>query len=59
VSDLEPGMVIARDLVMSDGFLLLSAGHVLSERLIRQIAEFQESSSESITVCVHEQRGEA
>jgi response regulator RpfG family c-di-GMP phosphodiesterase len=59
VSDLEPGMVIARDLVMSDGFLLLSAGHVLSERLIRQIAEFQASSSESITVCIREQRGEA
>ncbi|MGV3741867.1 MAG: HD domain-containing phosphohydrolase [Burkholderiaceae bacterium] len=57
--DLQPGMIVARDLVMSDGFLLLSAGHVLSERLIKQIAEFAESSSESITVCVHQKRGEA
>jgi response regulator RpfG family c-di-GMP phosphodiesterase len=53
ISSLEAGMVIARDLVMSDGFLLLSAGHVLSERLIRQILEFEASSSESIKVCVH------
>lgn len=42
--NLKPGMIIARDLITSDGFLLLSAGHVLNERLIRQILEFENSS---------------
>lgn len=50
--DLMPGMIIARDLISSDGFLLLSAGHKLTERLIRQIADFQTASGEKISLYI-------
>lgn len=40
VSDLRPGMVLSRDLITPDGLLLLSADHVLDQRLIRQIMSF-------------------
>ena len=49
--NLQPGMIMARDLITNDGFLLLSAGHVLNERLIRQILEF-EASTVVITIYV-------
>lgn len=54
---LKPGMVVARDLIANDGFLLLSAGHTLSERLIRQIIEFEESSKNSMKVYVKNEGG--
>jgi len=44
-AELKPGMVIARDLVTRDGFLLLSAGHALQERMIRQIRDFETSTA--------------
>ena len=50
--DLVPGMIIARDLISSDGFLLLSAGHKLTERLIRQIVDFQTASGEKISLYI-------
>lgn len=37
VSDLQPGMVLARDLLSSDGVVLLATGHVLTAELIRRI----------------------
>ncbi|HWU98227.1 MAG TPA: HD domain-containing phosphohydrolase [Oxalicibacterium sp.] len=42
-SQLKPGMVIARDLIGQDNFLLLSADHVLNERLIDKIITFERS----------------
>lgn len=45
--DLRPGMTIARDLITRDGYLLLSANHVLDERMIRQILDFESSASGS------------
>ena len=39
-SDVEPGMVLARDLLTPKGTLLLAAGHVFDARLVRQIREF-------------------
>lgn len=51
-NDLRPGMIIARDLISSDGFLLLSAGHKLTERLIRQIVDFQTSSGEKVSLYI-------
>ncbi|KRB79535.1 HD domain-containing phosphohydrolase [Noviherbaspirillum sp. Root189] len=56
VPELQPGMVTARDIVTKDGSLLLSADHVLSERLIRQIADFEQSSGEVFTVYIVEER---
>jgi response regulator RpfG family c-di-GMP phosphodiesterase len=52
VAALRPGMIMARDLITSDGFLLLSADHVLNERLIRQIADFEKSSGTSLTLYI-------
>lgn len=38
---LEPGMVLARDLVAKDGVLLLSKGYVLDDRMIGKIRTFE------------------
>ena len=38
---LEPGMVLARDLVAKDGVLLLAKGHVLTPKLIAKIRVFE------------------
>lgn len=38
--DLQPGMVLARDLVGRDGALLLAADYVLDESLVRQIQNY-------------------
>lgn len=51
-AELRPGMTIARDLITRDGFLLLSADHVLNERLIQQILEFEKLSSTPLTIYV-------
>ncbi len=51
-AELKPGMIIARDLVTRDGFLLLSAGHTLEERMIRQICDF-ESSTTGTTLSIY------
>ncbi|CAN7394901.1 HD domain-containing phosphohydrolase [Massilia sp. LjRoot122] len=58
VSALRPGMRTTRDLITRDGQLLLSADHVLTERLIGQIADFEKSGRESFTVHVR-MEGEA
>jgi response regulator RpfG family c-di-GMP phosphodiesterase len=50
--DLKPGMVMARDLVTHDGSLLLSADHVLSERLIQQIIAFETSAGVALAIYV-------
>jgi response regulator RpfG family c-di-GMP phosphodiesterase len=52
VSALRPGMRTTRDLVTRDGQLLLSADHVLSARMIAQIADFEASSKLTLTVHV-------
>jgi response regulator RpfG family c-di-GMP phosphodiesterase len=52
VAALRPGMRITRDLVTRDGSLLLSADHVLSARLIAQIADFEMTSDTTFTVYV-------
>jgi hypothetical protein len=52
VATLRPGMRTTRDLITRDGSLLLSAEHVLTERMIRQIRDFERSSGVSFTVYV-------
>jgi len=52
VADLKPGMVISRDLVDNEGSLLLAANQTLSERLIRQITEFENLSQTRLTLYV-------
>lgn len=41
VAQLRPGMTLGRDLVSTEGALLLSANHVLNERMLRQLADFE------------------
>jgi hypothetical protein len=47
------GMVLSRDLITADGFLLLSAENRLDERTIRQIVDFDESSGNRLVVHVY------
>ena len=53
---LQPGMVLARDLITRDGFLLLSADHVLNDRLIQQLVDFEVSSRSQLLVYVRMER---
>jgi response regulator RpfG family c-di-GMP phosphodiesterase len=52
VSQLRPGMIVAKDLISKSGFLLLAAEHRLSERLILQLAEFEKAARDRLTVHV-------
>lgn len=49
---LEPGMKLARDFVTPEGVLLLSADHVLSPGLIRQIQDYARAEGEPIALYV-------
>ena len=51
--NLLPGMVLSRDLITDDGFLLLSAENRLNERTIRQIVDFEESNEHKLTIHVY------
>lgn len=51
-----PGMVLSRDLISEDGFLLLSAENRLDERVIRLILDFEQSAPKRLTVYVHPDR---
>jgi response regulator RpfG family c-di-GMP phosphodiesterase len=55
-ADLRPGMAVVRDVVTRDGFLLLSADHVLDERLIMQILDFELSSGVRLSYCIRMER---
>ena len=56
VSELRAGMVIMRDLISKAGFLLLSTDHVLSDRLIGQLVEFETASRDRLTVYVRPEK---
>jgi response regulator RpfG family c-di-GMP phosphodiesterase len=59
VASLRPGMRTTRDLVTRDGSLLLSADHVLTERLIAQIAGYEKSADIKLLVHVRAEPGDA
>jgi response regulator RpfG family c-di-GMP phosphodiesterase len=52
IPQLKPGMTLARDLVSDEGALLLSADHVLSERLIRQLADFEQRAGTTLQLYI-------
>ncbi len=52
VLQLRPGMRTTRDLVTRDGALLLSAEHLLTERMIAQIAEYERLAKSALTIYV-------
>lgn len=53
---LRPGMVTARDLVTRDGLMLLSAEHVLNERLIQQLVDFEKTDRAPLAVYIRMER---
>jgi response regulator RpfG family c-di-GMP phosphodiesterase len=52
IPQLRPGMTLGRDLVSDDGALLLSADHVLSERLLKQLADFERRSGTTLQLYI-------
>jgi response regulator RpfG family c-di-GMP phosphodiesterase len=52
ISQLKPGMALARDLVSDDGALLLSADHVLNDRLLKQLADFERRSGTTLQLYI-------
>lgn len=52
VGQLRPGMALSRDLLAADGALLLSADHVLDERMLRQLAEFESRSGHRLQLFI-------
>ena len=55
-NDLEPGMVLARDLMTPSGMLMLSINHVLDARLISKILHFQKTSGMQLTAFIQVQK---
>jgi hypothetical protein len=53
VSRLQPGMELAEDLCLREGFALLTRGHTLDEALIVQLKRFQERSERTLSLVVH------
>ena len=49
---LTPGMTLSRDLVTPDGVMLLSADHVLDERLIQQVQDFESKNEVRLNIWV-------
>lgn len=49
---LRPGMVLARDLLSPRGAVLLAAGHVFDEELVRQVAAFSQRQGLRLTLYV-------
>ncbi len=52
VDALRPRMILSRDLMAGDGFLLLSKDYVLDESLIEQIRGYQESTGKELGIFV-------
>jgi response regulator RpfG family c-di-GMP phosphodiesterase len=51
---LEAGMKLSRDLLSAEGFLLLSAEHVINERMITQIRSFERKNDSRLTIYAYE-----
>lgn len=49
-ADLQPGMILARDLVGRDGVLLLAADYILDANLIRQIQDYARREALALTL---------
>lgn len=55
-ANLQPGMVLARDIVTRDGVLLLAADYLLDASLIRQIREYAASEGSHPPIFIRAQR---
>ncbi|MNM97013.1 hypothetical protein D3C81_1095090 [compost metagenome] len=50
---LEPGMVLSRDLISRDGLMLLAAEHVLTARVISQLLDFEGKNGGRLSIRVY------
>jgi hypothetical protein len=50
--DLRPGMVLAKDLVSARGAILLAAGYVFDERIVKQVSDFSKREGARLTLRV-------
>ena len=53
---LEVGMVLSRDLISKDGLLLLSADHLIDDKLIQKIFDFEKKSETNLLIWVQHAR---
>ncbi|MBV8036162.1 HD domain-containing phosphohydrolase [Roseateles sp.] len=58
-NDVAPGMVLSRDLLSPQGTLLLAAGFVFDERVVRQLREFAGRHGVKLSIHVRPQDGPA
>ena len=54
VRELQPGMVLARDLLSPSGAILLAAGYVFDKRIIGQVQAFANRESVRLSLQVQE-----
>lgn len=54
--EMQPGMVLSRDLITPSGLLMLSIDHVLDARLIRKIMDFERSGGIQLTAYIRVER---
>jgi response regulator RpfG family c-di-GMP phosphodiesterase len=54
---LVPGMVLSRDLVSAEGLMLLSADHVLDERMIQQVRDFETKNEVRLYIWIWPPKG--
>ncbi|EWS64634.1 hypothetical protein Y695_02119 [Hydrogenophaga sp. T4] len=52
VRDLRPGMVLARAVLSAKGAILLAAGYVFDERVVRQVTNFSTKEGVHLTLWV-------
>lgn len=57
VRELRSGMVLARDLTSPRGAILLAAGYVFDERIIRQVGDFASREGAKLTLHVRREAG--
>lgn len=51
VRELRPGMTLARDLLSPKGAMLLAAGYVFDDRVVRQVCDF--ANREGLRLMLH------
>lgn len=54
---LTPGTILSRDLVTAEGLMLLSADHVLDERMIGQVRDFESKNEVRLNIWVWPPKG--
>lgn len=54
-AQLKPGMVLARDLVHHDGYLLLARGHAVDGKIIEQLASLERADGHAMTLHIRQE----